>query len=153
MVSKALSDEENEQFAEGSVVQLGSDVLAIGVNPANPVAEAKPDLSTDELVSIFSGEFKTGRIIAANVPGANSAKNIAHPNPSGAAITSAPPATHRVLTNIGAIPIWGGLLIGLHSVPLKKPVIPTCDQTGQHSRNMKRIIPNKSKEESKATLL
>jgi phosphate transport system substrate-binding protein len=68
MVSKALSDEENEQFAEGSVVQLGSDVLAIGVNPANPVAEAKPDLSTDELVSIFSGEFKTWKELDPALP-------------------------------------------------------------------------------------
>jgi phosphate transport system substrate-binding protein len=68
MVSKALSDEENEQFAEGSVVQLGSDVLAIGVNPANPVAQAKPDLSTDELVSIFSGEFKTWKELDPALP-------------------------------------------------------------------------------------
>jgi phosphate transport system substrate-binding protein len=68
MVSKALSDEENEQFAEGSVVQLGSDVLAIGVNPANPVAEAKPDLSTEELVSIFSGEFKTWKELDPALP-------------------------------------------------------------------------------------
>jgi phosphate transport system substrate-binding protein len=68
MVSKALSDEENEQFAEGSVVQLGSDVLAIGVNPANPVAQAKPDLSTEELVSIFSGEFKTWKELDPALP-------------------------------------------------------------------------------------
>ncbi len=68
MVSKALSDEENEQFAEGSVVQLGSDVLAIGVNPANSVAQAKPDLSTDELVSIFSGEFKTWKELDPALP-------------------------------------------------------------------------------------
>lgn len=68
MVSKALTDEEEEQFAEGSVVQLGSDVLAIGVNPANPVAEVKPDLSTEELVAIFSGEYKTWKELDPALP-------------------------------------------------------------------------------------
>ncbi len=58
MVSKTLKDEEKEQFADGSITQLGSDVLVIGVNSENPVAEVKPDLTTEELVSIFSGEIK-----------------------------------------------------------------------------------------------
>jgi phosphate transport system substrate-binding protein len=58
MVSKTLKDEEKEQFAEGSITQLGSDVLVIGVNSANPVAQVKPDLTTEELVAIFSGQIK-----------------------------------------------------------------------------------------------
>ncbi|NLG32303.1 MAG: phosphate ABC transporter substrate-binding protein [Syntrophomonadaceae bacterium] len=58
MVSKNLKDEEKEQFANGSITQLGSDVLVIGVNSANPVAQVKPDLTTEELVSIFSGKIK-----------------------------------------------------------------------------------------------
>lgn len=58
MVSKNLKDEEKEQFANGSITQLGSDVLIIGVNSENPVAQVKPDLTTEELVSVFSGEIK-----------------------------------------------------------------------------------------------
>lgn len=58
MVSKNLKDEEKEQFANGSITQLGSDVLIIGVNSENPVAQVKPDLTTEELVSIFSGKIK-----------------------------------------------------------------------------------------------
>lgn len=59
MVTRDLKDEEKDQFANGSIVQLGSDVLDIAVNSANPVAQVKPDLSTEELVAIFSGETKT----------------------------------------------------------------------------------------------
>lgn len=59
MVTKDLKDEEKEQFANGSITQLGSDVLDIGVNSANPVAKVKPDLTTEELVAIFSGKIKT----------------------------------------------------------------------------------------------
>jgi phosphate transport system substrate-binding protein len=58
MVSKNLKDDEKEQFANGSITQLGSDVLVIGVNSENPVAQIKPDLTTEELVSIFSGKIK-----------------------------------------------------------------------------------------------
>ncbi len=58
MVSKTLKYEEKEQFAEGSITQLGSDVLVICVNSANPVAQVKPDLTTEELVAIFSGQIK-----------------------------------------------------------------------------------------------
>jgi len=58
MVSKNLKDEEKAQFADGSITQLGSDVLVIGVNSANPVAKVKPNLTTEELVSIFSGKIK-----------------------------------------------------------------------------------------------
>lgn len=68
MVSKDLSDEEKEQFAEGSIVQLGSDVLDIAVNPANPIAEVKPDLSTEELVAIFSGKVKTWKELDPALP-------------------------------------------------------------------------------------
>lgn len=68
MVTKDLKDEEKEQFANGSIVQLGSDVLDIGVNAANPVAEVKPDLSTEELVAIFSGELKTWKELDPALP-------------------------------------------------------------------------------------
>lgn len=68
MVTKDLKDEEKKQFANGSIVQLGSDVLDIGVNAANPVAEVKPDLSTEELVAIFSGELKTWKELDPALP-------------------------------------------------------------------------------------
>jgi phosphate transport system substrate-binding protein len=68
MVTKDLKDEEEKQFAGGSIVQLGSDVLDIGVNSANPVAQVKPDLSTEELVAIFSGKIKTWKELDPALP-------------------------------------------------------------------------------------
>ena len=68
MVTKDLKDEEEKQFADGSIVQIGSDVLDIGVNSANPVAQVKPDLSTEELVAIFSGEIKTWKELDPALP-------------------------------------------------------------------------------------
>ncbi|HQA07865.1 MAG TPA: phosphate ABC transporter substrate-binding protein [Syntrophomonadaceae bacterium] len=68
MVSKTLKDEEKEQFANGSITQLGSDVLVIGVNAANPVAQVKPSLTTEELVSIFSGQIKNWKELDPALP-------------------------------------------------------------------------------------
>lgn len=59
MVTKDLKSEEKAQFTDGTITQLGSDVLDIGVNAANPVAQVKPNLTTEELVAIFSGKIKT----------------------------------------------------------------------------------------------
>lgn len=68
MVTKDLKDEEKKQFADGIIVQLGSDVLDIGVNSANPIVQVKPDLSTEELVAIFSGEIKTWKELDPALP-------------------------------------------------------------------------------------
>jgi len=68
MVTRDLKDEEKDQFANGSIVQLGSDVLDITVNSANPVAQVKPDLSAEELVAIFSGEIKTWKELDPALP-------------------------------------------------------------------------------------
>lgn len=68
MATKDLKDEEKAQFADGVIVQLGSDVLDIGVNSANPVAQVKPNLTTEELVAIFSGEVKKWNELDPSLP-------------------------------------------------------------------------------------
>lgn len=68
MVSKDLKDEEKAQFADGTNVQLGSDVLDIAVNPGNPVAQVKPDLTTEELKAIFSGEIQNWNQLDPSLP-------------------------------------------------------------------------------------
>lgn len=68
MVSKDLKDEEKAQFADGTIVQLGSDVLDIAVNPANPVTKVKPDLTTEEIKAIFAGEIKTWQQLESSLP-------------------------------------------------------------------------------------
>lgn len=68
MVSKNLKDEEKGQFADGTITQLGSDVLVIGVNANNPVAQVKPDMTTEELVAIFSGQVKNWKDVDPSLP-------------------------------------------------------------------------------------
>jgi phosphate transport system substrate-binding protein len=68
MVSKTLKDEEKEQFADGTITQIGSDVLVIGVNADNPVAQVKPDMSTEDLVAIFSGQVKNWKEVDPSLP-------------------------------------------------------------------------------------
>ncbi|MGR6837500.1 phosphate ABC transporter substrate-binding protein [Syntrophomonas erecta] len=68
MVSKDLKDEEKAQFADGTIVQLGSDVLDIAVNPANPVTKVKPDLTTEEIKAIFAGQIKTWQQLEPSLP-------------------------------------------------------------------------------------
>jgi len=68
MVSKDLNDEEKAQFAEGVIVQLGSDVLDVAVNPQNPIVNVKPDLTTEELRAIFAGEIKTWKELDSSLP-------------------------------------------------------------------------------------
>ena len=46
MVTRDLKDEEKEALAEGTIVQLGSDVLDVAVNNENPLPTVKTDLST-----------------------------------------------------------------------------------------------------------
>lgn len=68
MVSKDLKDEEKAQFKDGTMVQLGSDVLDIAVNPNNPVVKVKPDLTTEELKAIFSGEIEKWNELDPSLP-------------------------------------------------------------------------------------
>ena len=59
---------EKAQFTDGTITQLGSDVLDIGVNAVNPVAQVKPNLTTEELVAIFSGKIKTWKELDPALP-------------------------------------------------------------------------------------
>lgn len=68
MVSKNLKDEEKANFADGTITHLGSDVLVIGVNANNPVAQVKPDMTTEELVAIFSGQIKNWKEVEPSLP-------------------------------------------------------------------------------------
>lgn len=57
MVTRDLSADEESSFTDGTIVQLGADVLDIAVNNENPLTKIKTDLSTKEIISIFSGEI------------------------------------------------------------------------------------------------
>ena len=68
MVARTVKDSEKEQLPELKEFTVGIDALTIGVNPNNPVLSAKDDLTKDEIVKIFSGEYKTWKDLDSSLP-------------------------------------------------------------------------------------
>lgn len=58
MLARDLKDEEKEQIKDLKEYKVGMDALTISVNPNNPIVELKESLSKEEIVKIFSGEYK-----------------------------------------------------------------------------------------------
>lgn len=48
--------------------QVGIDALTIAVNPKNPVTGVLDDLSTDQIVSLFSGKYATWKDLDPSLP-------------------------------------------------------------------------------------
>ncbi|AQS60528.1 ABC transporter substrate-binding protein [Desulforamulus ferrireducens] len=68
LVSREIKDEEKAQLTNGKIIKIGSDALAVAVNPQNPIVQVKPDLTTEEVKKIFAGEIKTWQELDANLP-------------------------------------------------------------------------------------
>lgn len=68
MVSRTVKDSEKEQLTELKEFKLGIDALTLGVNPNNPILSIKDDLSKDEIVKIFSGEYRTWKDLDSSLP-------------------------------------------------------------------------------------
>lgn len=68
MVTRDLSADEEVSFSDGTIVQLGSDVLDVAVNYENPLTKVKTDLSTEEIISIFSGEINSWSQLDGSLP-------------------------------------------------------------------------------------
>jgi len=59
MLARAVRDSEREQIPDFQEYLVGIDALTIAINPENPLASMRDGLTTDEIVSIFSGEYTT----------------------------------------------------------------------------------------------
>jgi len=57
LISRNVSEDEKTKLDRFGQSQLGVDALTISVNPHNPILEIQQDLSQDELIKLFSGEF------------------------------------------------------------------------------------------------
>lgn len=68
MVARTVKDAEKEQLPELKEFKVGIDALTLGVNPNNPVLTVKNNLTKDEIIKIFSGEFKTWKDLDASLP-------------------------------------------------------------------------------------
>lgn len=68
MVARSVKDTEKEKMPNLKEFKLGIDALTLGVNPNNPVLKVKDNLTKEEIVKIFSGEFKTWKDLDASLP-------------------------------------------------------------------------------------
>lgn len=58
MLARGVKDEEKEKIGDIKEFVLGIDALTISINPENPLLKLKDNLSTEEIMKIFSGEYK-----------------------------------------------------------------------------------------------
>lgn len=58
MLARKVKDEEKEKIGDIKEFVLGIDALTISINPQNPLAQLKDSLSTEEIMKIFSGEYR-----------------------------------------------------------------------------------------------
>ena len=58
MVARSVKDAEKEQLTNLKEYKVGIDALTIAVNPNNAILKIKDNLTTEEIVKIFSGEYK-----------------------------------------------------------------------------------------------
>lgn len=58
MVARSVKEDEKAQIPDLQEIQIGIDALTISVNPNNPVLTIKDNLTKDEIVGLFSGEYK-----------------------------------------------------------------------------------------------
>lgn len=58
MVAREVKKEEKEAIRDEKEFKIGIDALTIAVNPQNPVTSTQNDLSKDQIIKLFSGEYK-----------------------------------------------------------------------------------------------
>ena len=64
----AQRNEEKEAIKDEKEYQVGIDALTIAVNPENPVTGVLDDLSTEQIVSLFSGKYATWKDLDPSLP-------------------------------------------------------------------------------------
>lgn len=68
MVARSVKDEEKEAIEDEREYQVGIDALTIAVNPENPVTGILDNLSKDQIVALFSGEYATWNDLDPSLP-------------------------------------------------------------------------------------
>ena len=58
MLAREIKSEEKEKIGDVNDFKLGVDALTISINPENPLSSIKDNLSSEEILKIFSGEYK-----------------------------------------------------------------------------------------------
>ena len=69
MVAREVKDEEKEAIKDEKEYQVGIDALTLAVNPENPVTKVLDNLTKDQIVALFSGEYATWKDLDDSLPG------------------------------------------------------------------------------------
>jgi len=68
MLARNVRDSEKEQIQDFREYLVGIDALTIAINPANPLATLRDDLTSEEIMKIFSGEYMRWSDIDESLP-------------------------------------------------------------------------------------
>lgn len=68
LVSREVKDEEKSEMKDYQEFKMGVDALTLAVNPENPVVDVLDDLTTEQIVGLFSGEYKTWKDLDDSLP-------------------------------------------------------------------------------------
>ncbi|MCI9248831.1 MAG: phosphate ABC transporter substrate-binding protein [Dorea sp.] len=68
MVAREVKDEEKEAIKDEKEYKVGIDALTLAVNPENPVTKVMDDLSTEQIIGLFSGEYATWKDLEGSLP-------------------------------------------------------------------------------------
>lgn len=68
MVARNVKDEEKEAIDDEREYQVGIDALTLAVNPENPVTDVLDNLTTEQIVALFSGEYETWKDLDFSLP-------------------------------------------------------------------------------------
>ena len=68
LLAREAKDSEKEAIADYHEYLVGIDALTLAVNPENPLLELRDDLTTEEIVKLFSGEYATWQDLDPGLP-------------------------------------------------------------------------------------
>lgn len=68
MLAREVKDEEKDKITDPVEYLVGIDALTLAVHPENPLLSIKDDLTKEEIVKIFSGEYATWKDFDASLP-------------------------------------------------------------------------------------
>lgn len=68
MLARGVKDEEKEAIEDMKEYKVGVDALTIAVNPENPITKLTDDLTTEQIVGLFSGEYATWKDLDESLP-------------------------------------------------------------------------------------
>ena len=68
LVAREVKDSEKAKIKDYNEIKVGIDALTIAVNPENPLYAIKDNLTKEEIIKIFSGEYKTWNQVDPSLP-------------------------------------------------------------------------------------